>query len=440
MAGEMKIRHISPAGETKDYEIPSDGLSVGRSSTNSIAVPDEMLSRRHCMFEKRDDVVSVIDFSSANGTYLNAEMIDSDVVVPLKTGDEISAGSQKFKVLGPRFKGVDLGLGGSVADDGEKSAGEEPGKRKSALLKVLVPLLCAVVAATVFLALPESFFRAHKSQAVAPVKEIPQRVHSIQYEKVDATDKGIFRYYMYYDGFSEELSVRYDDMPVNNRKVRKGAKLSPQAVKQLNKICADATEFMSLGDDYSGSSASELNSLSFRRIRVVSGEKIKDVVVSNSQEPVEFRNFRETIETFSRNELGVWAIQYSREKLVELAQSQERVGDAKYEERDVHYGNLFAAVTAYREANFYLESVNPKPEGYDALVDKLSSAVKEHDKRYEEVRFLADKAINMQDWDSARSHLAVLCEIVPDKNDERNREAKAKLVDVEKRIKERDAR
>jgi signal recognition particle subunit SEC65 len=47
---------------------------------------------------------------------------------------------------------------------------------------------------------------------------------------------------------------------------------------------------------------------------------------------------------------------------------------------------------------------------------------------------LADRAINLADWETAQKELRILCQLVPDKKDPRNKEATKKLVDVESRI------
>ena len=50
-------------------------------------------------------------------------------------------------------------------------------------------------------------------------------------------------------------------------------------------------------------------------------------------------------------------------------------------------------------------------------------------------RFLADKAMNLGDWEAAQNELKILCELVPDRDDPRHAEATARLVDVENRMK-----
>ena len=158
-------------------------------------------------------------------------------------------------------------------------------------------------------------------------------------------------------------------------------------------------------------------------------------IIVNTQEPEEFRTIREKLETFSKNELGIHAIQYPRAKLVELAEESIALGKTKWEDRDVQHGNLFAALTAFKEAIFYLETVDPKPDCITDARKGLEDATKELERRYSDQRFLADRAINLGQWEDAQRELQVLLEMVPDRGDDRNREASAKLIDVEKRMK-----
>ena len=111
------------------------------------------------------------------------------------------------------------------------------------------------------------------------------------------------------------------------------------------------------------------------------------------------------------------------------------IGKAKWEDRDVQHGNLAGSVAAYKEAIFYLDTVDPKPDCIHAAREGLKTAKEELDKRYGDQRFVVDRAIKLGDWDLAQRELRVLMEMIPDRRDDRNREASAKLIDVEKRMK-----
>ena len=420
------------------FEVPEAGLRLGRSSSNDLQVTDEELSRNHCIFEcDGPDGIRVMDLASANGTFVNGEQLGADAR-KLKPGDVVEVGQTVLKVSGESASGaVDLGLGATSATTAAslfpkgKSA---PQSRRSPLANALWAVVAGVVAAATVVVLVFPNKRSQDDVAVSVSKERRNpEVSSLVYEKVEADAARIFRYYMTLDEYGV-LKVVYDDVPDANRHVDKSAKLSDGAKARIAEIL-DAKEWEGLDEAYSGSSAMDENALKSWRIRVVRNGRVKEVLVENTQEPDAFKEIREALEAFSRNELGIWAIQYSREKLIELSEESARNGDAKWNERDVEYGNLSASVDAYREAAYYLDTVNPKPEGYARLKERLERSVAELDRRYREQRFLADKAINLSDWETAKAELRVLCDMVPNKNDDRHAEANAKLVDVENRIK-----
>lgn len=443
MARRPELMVMSGELSGRRFTIPSGGLRLGRSSSNDLHVPDEELSRNHCIFEcEGDDAIRVVDLASANGTFVNGEQLGADPRV-LAPGDLVEAGALKIRVVDEGQAPVlvptavsgkiDLGLGAADGRQRQLPPKSGSGEAKS---PVVANVLWAVVAVSVATAIGIvlCFPRGDEKQPKAAnhVVEKAPTLESLYYEKVEADAGRIFRYQMTVEGGM--LRVVYDDVPGEDRHVDKSMRLSELASSRILEIFS-SQGWKELEDVYSGPSASSENSLKSWRIRTVIGTKVREVLVENVVEPEDFATVREALETLSRNELGIWALQYSREKLIELSADSERVGDTKREEMEVEYGNLSAAVKSYREAVFYLETVNPKPAGYVALKEKLSKSESELSARFNDQRFLADKAINLADWETARRELMILCEIVPDKDDPRHVEANAKLVDVENRMK-----
>lgn len=439
-------------------KVGAGGVRLGRSSSNDVHIPDEEMSRNHCLLEASGESgVRVTDLASANGTFVNGEQLGSDPR-ELKAGDTLDIGATSISVVQegesmpvpapaesalPQVQpggAVDLGLGSKHDKNVSGQSDEVGAKKEMALSRKRAPfanILWAVAALVVAVAIAVVLYAPRESEkpVIAPVaeEENNQQLVSLSYEKIEADSSRLFRYEMSIDA-DGELRVAYDDVPGENRHVDKKTKLSANALNRIYEIL-DTSGFSSLDDVYSGSSVSDENALRSYRIRVVQWNSVRDVLVENTPEPEPFRQVREALEAFSRNELGIWAIQYSREKLVELSKQSEAVGDAKWEEREVEYGNIGAAVKAYREAVFYLETINPKPEGYALLKDKQRRTDEELKRRYEDQRFLADKAINLGDWETALTELRILCSMVPDKDDPRHAEANARLVDVENRMK-----
>ncbi len=431
----------------KRFAMKSGGVRLGRSSSNDISIPDEELSRNHCLFESEvDGSIRLTDLASANGTYVEGESIGAKSV-KLKVGDEIQVGLSRLVVVEegaeaaaasgagagevPRsVEAVDLGFGKSGAEDG---VGVVVVKKRSPVMNILwgVTVILLVLAIGVIL------LGEKGKEEIAPIEEVAEDVVEMRYEKVEADSDSIFRYYMVYQA-DGTLKVMIDDVPKEDRHIVKSRTLNEKAKARLVEILTDP-EVRALDQVYTGSEvdASELKSW---ELRVVYTTRVKEVRVTNTQEPEAFKRLREKLEAFSKNELGIWAIQYSRDKLLELAEKSAENGRMKWEDRDVEFGNLSEAIEAYKEAIFYLETVNPKPNVYGIYKEALEMAEKELSARYDEQRFKADKAINMKDWTAAKEELMILCEIVPNREDERYREAAAKLIDVEKRLEKKGAK
>ncbi len=413
----------------KRYSVPATGLRLGRSSGCEISILDPALSRNQCLFELRDGFIWITDLASANGTFVNDEQLDANSR-ELHVGDRVLAGETVLKVVvegetanEPIFnEPIDLGFG--------KISTEETGANEKFPLRRIILWLVALLSLAVSVyTIMESLVPA-ESEVIPIAKETP-RLRSFSYEKVEASSKGVYRYFLTYN--NGEMSVEIDDVQKEARRVRKEVKLSSNAVERITSILL-AKNLYQMEEEYTGVAAAPgtLNSYS---LSVVLSSRVFNTVLENAVLPDVFKEVASEIETFSKNELGIWAVQYSTDKLVSLSEQARESADAKWGERDVQYGNTASALKLYDEAIFYLETVNPKPGGYAELIARRQEVFDELEKRYRDQRFLADRAINLGDWPVAQRELRILCEMVPDEKDQRHIEASAKLLDVETRMK-----
>ena len=421
---ELQIVNGELAG--KRFSVTPGGLRLGRSSSNDIHVPDEELSRNHCLFEVQGESgIRVTDLASANGTLLNGKPLGGDPA-ELKVGDLIEVGQTILRVVGDepvvKPKPVDLGLNPKTAASI---------RRRSPLSGILwiVAVLAVLGAIYVTMVAPPLVTQP----AVQTVQEEEPRLKELYYEKVEADSEGIFRFELTLspDGI---IRVCVDDVPKADRNIPvKQKPLTEEQRATLNEILSFKT-IREIDREYVGSDP-EPPSLKSCRLQVVYNNRARSIRVVNTQEPEAFRALREKLEAFTKNELGIWAMQYSRDKLIELARQSLELAVTRWQDRDVQNGNLYASVAAYKEAMFYLETVNPKPDCYEDARTGCEKATAELDQRYADRRFLADRAINLSQWETAQRELIALLELIPDRNDDRHREATSKLVDVEKRLK-----
>ncbi len=415
---------------SRRFEVSSP-LRLGRSSSNDISIPDEELSRNHCLFEPAgENAIRLTDLASANGTLVNGVALGEESVL-LKEGDIVEAGASRLRVGDletPVPSSVDLGLDQkeSVAESPDKKT--PPASRRRVVLWG-VALLFLVLAATLVVVSGRNTKATTEEKALS--KDVEPTLVSFAYEKVQADADGIFRYALTLaaDGI---LAVKIDDTRNNRHVPVKPKRLSDEARAELQRLLAFPT-LQAFEGDVRGwtSDASSLESLV---LKAVYTSEVREVRLVNTDEPPAFRDLRERLEAFSKSELGVWAISYSREKLISLAEESVRLGEAKWEERDVNVGNLWASLSAFREALFYLETVNPKPACAATAKAGLDRANKELDVRWTEQRFLADKALNMSQWGKACEELRRLLEMIPDRQEARHREARQKLLSAESHL------
>ena len=77
------------------YEIKSEETLIGRNPTTDVTLLDENISREHAivLFDPDDDLYTVEDLQSTNGTKVNGKRVRS---ATLSDGDEIQIGRTRF--------------------------------------------------------------------------------------------------------------------------------------------------------------------------------------------------------------------------------------------------------------------------------------------------------------------------------------------------------
>ncbi|MBS7663189.1 FHA domain-containing protein [Pseudomonas lalucatii] len=84
--------------EGKKFHIHGS-MTFGRSAKCELSFSDLALSRRHCEFFLKDDVLEVKDLASANGVLVNQQKVSTALLQP---GDQLKMGSVSLLVIGPK--------------------------------------------------------------------------------------------------------------------------------------------------------------------------------------------------------------------------------------------------------------------------------------------------------------------------------------------------
>jgi hypothetical protein len=428
-----------------EFPVPALGARLGRSSQNDIALPDLLLSRHHCRFELRGEELWVIDLASANQTLVNGKTIEECRLHP---GDAVQVGDTILRVTttagaappAARPRSDTLPAGPTLTESPSPLPVIDLGLDRQSTTRALPrgnwrPLLWSVAGiAILIIGILLLVDTTPPPPPPKPVTDVQDTTLQIYYEKVEADASSIFRYELALTPDSN-IAIRIDDLQQDNHPRKE------QRIRDTDRLRDLAQELLSSGffkldENYIGINpqAGALNSWD---LTIIIGRQAHRCRVVNRLEPELFRAVRERIETFGQNELGIWAIQFSRDKLLELASDALRVARKFYDEREIQYGNLFQSIRRFKEAEFYLETVEPKPAFYEAIQNGRRQAMEELDRRFAEQRFRADRASNMGEWQTAAEQLRILRELIPDRTDDRYTDATRKLLDVEARLRAR---
>lgn len=91
----VRLDVIAGAGLARpSYAISSRGLTMGRSETRDVVVPDPAASRHHCSVVPRENSWVLRDMGSANGVYVNGVRVRESL---LADGDRIRIGNTEFR-------------------------------------------------------------------------------------------------------------------------------------------------------------------------------------------------------------------------------------------------------------------------------------------------------------------------------------------------------
>ncbi len=430
---------IVDAGPDRGLEIvvPPGGLRVGRSSNNDVVLKDPVMSRFHCRFYiKPGDGLWAEDLGSANQTLVNDQPIRE---TRLRPGDHIALGDTRLRVLrgeaDPAPPGTaalfDSPAAGAARPPIEfrRAPGNQEAPRK-ALRAALLTLLILMAAGVAWIFLGQV---QRGAAPVAPGRPTPASAApslAIVYEKVSADTNNIFRYFLTLEDGA--LSIQITDL-ANKRQVA-GAQHKPVAPEVLIGLAESLahSDFFGLQDTYQGLGERVWETCD---LGITLGRRTHRVRVINTLEPDAFKAVRETVEEFGQNELGLAALALAPDRLIELARAANLRGRSLYDQREVKHDNLARAIRALREAEWYLETIEPKPAFYADLVPLRADAERELQAVHDNLVFMAERAIRLRDWDEAARHLRVLCERIPDRSDTRHQAARKKLLDVERHLK-----
>lgn len=95
-SGGLQLVFTGGPRSGSELVVEGDEAVIGRASENEVSVPDTSVSRRHARLRKGDQGWTVNDLGSGNGTLVNGEPIEGEVL--LRPGDVVTLGDTEFTV------------------------------------------------------------------------------------------------------------------------------------------------------------------------------------------------------------------------------------------------------------------------------------------------------------------------------------------------------
>ena len=91
-SGMLIVQRGANAGAR--FLLNAEVITAGRHQDSDIFLDDISVSRRHATFTRTDDGIVVADLGALNGTYVNRELVERQILRP---GDEVQIG--KFRLV-----------------------------------------------------------------------------------------------------------------------------------------------------------------------------------------------------------------------------------------------------------------------------------------------------------------------------------------------------
>jgi pSer/pThr/pTyr-binding forkhead associated (FHA) protein len=96
---DFALRFISGKYQGGQFKLKMNReIIIGRATDGDMVLVEDMVSRRHSKITTFDDKITIIDFGSTNGTFVNGERVNSDPV-ELKEGDRVLIGTSVLKLV-----------------------------------------------------------------------------------------------------------------------------------------------------------------------------------------------------------------------------------------------------------------------------------------------------------------------------------------------------
>ena len=433
----MKITFINGEQAGKTYEFVLPQITVGREDANDLRLPTEGVSRYHARFKQEllQGGWTICDQGSTNGVKVNGERISGEYF--LSENDQVEIGEQLlmvsdlsgeppkilFNPVNRDTPGLSAGPApGTVLEEKTPLPAEEekednstlfdslrnkplfsdtpsasvpepapsaPGRRMSPLLFYTI-LGCAAVMAITSCIKILSPAPATRNATSADREDLPL---SLMYEKVEIQRDNVFRFSLVLEGSQATFTI--DD--IKSRRHPEALVVKNPTGLDVLKSRINASGIWNMPAPGATQDASGLR----RRLGIMSGAKVVDLVIDGQRSPAAFEDVESAIYEFAEG-CGMQTVSLSGDEIMRLANNNFHKAEDLYANRESDPANLRDAISRYRVAVNYLSQFSPPPAMLKTAKIRLQEAEKLRNAKLEELEYNRVRLQNVRDFDSLR--------------------------------------
>ena len=432
----MNLYFLNGQKKGELWKLVPPGICIGREQDNDIQLLIPGVSRYHAKIEYcQDGQWKILDLGSTNGTKVNGEKIDREVI--LKPGTEIIVGEQiirfdqdfksdevkQVKQVKPEADPipenkktpvsvtennetdkVDIDIFCRNKDRGQDQKKEpaSPKKRIVNLLFALLVTVLACVAILTFFMLANSPQDDHRKTPVT----VSQNPFFLEYEKVLISKDNVFRFSICIENGSAQFKL--NDLKYQRRFSKGIGKVDDYLLKELIREIK-GTDFMKIHSDPPGSPANGVDES--RTLTIGYDSCLNSVSVRNNFPKSSFETIEYALSRFA-DDYGLKTISLSQKEMREEAVRSFRKAEELLANYQAKPENLRNAILRYRIAIEFLDQFDPKPEEWTTAKRKLGEAEALMKKMIKDAEFNINILYKKREYAAAAAECGKLLQII----------------------------
>lgn len=469
----MKITFINgkEAGRTFEFVLPQ--ITVGREDANDLRIPTEGVSRYHAKFKQElAGGWSVEDQGSTNGVKVNGERISGAYF--LAENDRVEIGEQILTVsdlssepprivfnpvntdspviaAGPApgtavVQNSSQNTSGSAVPDnslleslkkgslfspeaGDSEKKTEPQAAGASGKRGMSPMLFyTIIVCLVIVALTSCIRIFSNDSKSGKAEHLPEDLPLyLSFEKLAIQRDNVFRFSLKLEGNKAIFTI--DD--IRSRRHPEPLVMENPAGLDVLRGRINASGIWRMNAPAAAPDSSGLR----RRLGVMMGNQVKDIVINGHRAASEFEDVESAIYEFAEG-CGMQAVSLSGEEIMRMAKESYNKAEDLYANRESDGGNLRDAISRYRVVVNYLSQFTPPPSLLKEAKSRLAEAEKLRAAKLEELEFQRVRYQNVRDFDALRRVFMKTMELTEPESREYNT-ARKRLHILDIRLKKR---